>query len=101
MGARPALPSNRLPLPGMVTDPQKVLLSRVELLPETRLVPSTRLKERLKLLPGTDRLPVIRAPRTRLSLPLTVTLPLRTTEPPAGPSPKRVTRLPEKVRLPV
>ena len=63
-------------------------------------VPTTLLYEIPASLPGTDRLPRTRAPRRRLKLPLTVTLPLMVTLPPCDPSPKRVTLLPEKSRSP-
>lgn len=41
-GASPALPSNVVPLPEIVTVPQKVLLSSVALLPARLKVPATR-----------------------------------------------------------
>ena len=99
-GASPAFPSARIPLPDTVAVPQNAFFSSTTLLPSTVSVPTTRLYEMPALLPGTDRSPLIRAPRTRLPLPLTVTLPTMVTLPPWEPSPKSVTLLPEKSRFP-
>jgi hypothetical protein len=101
MGAMPAFPKAVRPLPLIVTVPQKALLSSVASLPSISVAPTTRLNEMPTSLPGTERLPVIRAPRIQLKLPSTVMLPSSVTAPPVGPSPKRVTLLPENARSPV